>query len=117
MPLLSKKIAIDAVGLDGAKLSFCIQYADNQKPVGTKCCEKLNSQPEESLKNCILMSNYSNITNSASFDDKDETQGQLENLLVQAADIDLTKAFLSILNLIIQQKMGRIKTLVKHHNT
>ena len=116
MPLLSKKIAIDSVELDGAKLSF-IQYADG-KTSWDKMLAKLKEQPEEKSQKVEFNVKLLNIANSAlAFDDqKTQTQGQLENLLVQAADIDFSKAFPIHIKFDYQQKDGQGKTLIAEND-
>ncbi|MBK9186838.1 MAG: AsmA family protein [Moraxellaceae bacterium] len=112
MPLLSKKIAIDSVNLDGAQLSF-IQYTDGKTSWDT-LLNKLKNQPEEESEKIEFNVSLLNISNSAlAFkDEKTNTQGQLEQLLVQATNIDLTKAFPVRIKFSYSQKDGQGKTLI-----
>jgi len=93
MPLLAKKIAIDEVRLDGAKLDF-IQYA-NGTTSWDRMLAKLKSAPEEKSEQIDFNIRELSITNSALHfrDEKAGLDGNLEQLLVQAGNIDLKKAF------------------------
>ena len=96
MPLLSKKIAIDSVMLDGAMLN------------------KLKNQPEDKSEKIAFNVTLLEITNSAlAFkDEKNQLEGQLEKLLVQASNIDLEKAFPIRVKFVYSQKDAQGKTLV-----
>lgn len=116
MPLLAKKIAIDSVELEGATLNF-IQYA-NGTTSWDKMLAKLNSQPEEKSEKIEFKVKLLNISNSAlSFkDEKTNTQGQLDNLLMQAAEIDLAKAFPVHIKFDYSQKDAQGKTLIAEND-
>ncbi len=112
MPLLAKKIAIDSVMLDGAKLTF-IQYADG-KTSWDRMLTKLKNQPEDKSEKIAFKITLLNINNGAlAFkDEKTKTEGQLDKLLVQASNIDLKKAFPIHVKFAYNQKDGQGKTLV-----
>jgi AsmA protein len=112
MPLLSKKIAIDSVNLEGAKLNF-IQYADG-KTSWDRMLTKLKNQPEEKSEKIEFNVSLLNISNSAlAFkDEKTNTEGQFDKLLVQATNIDLAKAFPVRVKFSYSQKDGQGKTLI-----
>ncbi|HEX5276061.1 MAG TPA: AsmA family protein [Fluviicoccus sp.] len=93
MPLLAKKIAIDEVRLDGAKLDF-VQYA-NGTTSWDRMLAKLKSAPEEKSEKIDFNISLLDISNSALHfkDEKGGLDGNLDKLLVQASNIDLKKAF------------------------
>jgi AsmA protein len=93
MPLLAKKIAIDEVRLDGAKLDF-IQYA-NGSTSWDRMLAKLKSAPEEKSEKIDFNISLLDISNGALHfkDEKGGLEGNLDKLLVQASNIDLKKAF------------------------
>ncbi|HEX5360623.1 MAG TPA: AsmA family protein, partial [Fluviicoccus sp.] len=93
MPLLAKKIAIDEVRLDGAKLDF-IQYA-NGSTSWDRMLAKLKSAPEEKSEKIDFNISLLDISNGALHfkDEKGGLDGNLDKLLVQASNIDLKKAF------------------------
>lgn len=112
IPLLSKKIAIDSVMLDGAQLNF-IQYA-NGSSSWDKMLNKLKNQPEDKSEKIAFNVTLLEITNSAlAFkDEKNQLEGQLEKLLVQASNIDLEKAFPIRVKFVYSQKDAQGKTLI-----
>lgn len=112
MPLLAKKIAIDQVLLDGAKVDFVV-YA-NGTTSWDRMLAKLKSAPEEKSDKIDFNVSVLNISNSALhfLDEKNKLDGNLDKLLVQATNIDLKKAFPVRLKFVWSQTDAQGKTLM-----
>lgn len=93
MPLFAKRIAIDEVILDGAKLDF-IRHADGSTS-WDRMLNKLKSAPEEKSDKIDFKVSVLDISNSSLHfrDDGAKLDGKLDKLLVQASNIGLKKAF------------------------
>lgn len=93
LPLLSKKIQIDAVNLDGAHLRF-IQHADGTTS-WDRMLAKLASAPEEESEKVAFNIKKLDVKNTSVLikDEKAGIQRSVESVTVKARDIGMDEAF------------------------
>lgn len=113
MPLFSKKIAIDAVLLDGAKVRF-IQHADGSTS-WDRMLSKLAS-PEEEKKSDSVDFNVKQLdvknTSVLLKDEKAGVERTVEDVTVAASDIGMKKPFPLKLSFLFRQHDAASKTLI-----
>lgn len=113
MPLLSKKIRIDAVTLDGARVRF-IQYADGTTS-WDRMLAKLASAPEEDESKAVDLNVKELEVKDSSVYLKDEKAGSertVERFTVRASDISLAEPFPVKLAFVYRQQDAAGKTLI-----
>lgn len=113
MPLFSKRINIDAVTLDGAKVRF-IQYADGSTS-WDRMLAKLASAPEEEKSDAVNFNVKELDVRNSSVLLKDEganVERVVEDFRVAARDISLDKAFPLTMGFVFRQQDADGKTLV-----
>ncbi|MDQ8036971.1 MAG: AsmA family protein [Pedobacter sp.] len=113
MPLFSKKIAIDAVLLDGAKVRF-IQHADGSTS-WDRMLSKLTSDEEEKKSDTVDFNVKQLDVKNTSVLLKDEKAGverTVEDVTVAASDIGIKKAFPLKLSFLFRQQDAASKTLI-----
>lgn len=113
MPLFSKKIAIDAVLLDGAKVRF-IQHAD-----GTTSWDRMLAKlasPEEEKKSDAVDFNVKTLevknTSVLLKDEKAGVERTVEDVTVAASDIGMKQAFPLKLSFLFRQQDAAGKSLI-----
>lgn len=113
MPLFSKKIAIDAVLLDGAKVRF-IQHADGSTS-WDRMLSKLTSDEEEKKSDTVDFNVKTLDVKNTSVLIKDEKAGverTVEEVTIAASDIGMKKAFPLKLSFLFRQQDAAGKTLI-----
>ncbi len=113
MPLFSKKIAIDAVLLDGARLRF-IQHADGSTS-WDRLLAKLTSAEEEKKSDAVDFNVKKLDVKNGSVLLKDEKAGverTVEDVTLAASDIGMKKPFPLKLSFLFRQQDAAGKTLM-----
>ncbi|MGH8491847.1 MAG: AsmA family protein [Moraxellaceae bacterium] len=113
IPLFSKKIAIDAVLLDGAKVRF-IQHADGSSS-WDRMLSKLTSDEEEKKSDTVDFNvKKLDIKNTAILlkDEKAGVERNIEEVTVAASDIGMKKPFPLKLAFTFRQQDAAGKTLI-----
>lgn len=113
MPLFSKKINIDAVTLEGAKVRF-IQYADGSTS-WDRMLARLVSAPEEEKSDAVNFNVKEFDVRDSSVYLKDEKAGverAVEDFRVSARDIAMDKAFPLTMGFVFRQQDAAGKTVV-----
>lgn len=111
MPLLTKKIRINAIDLDGAELRY-VQYA-NGKTSWDHLLEKLKNPDDKESKQISLAIKALSIKNTriTAIDEATHVSRLLEQVTVQAKNIDLKEEFPLQASFRFSQKDGAGKTL------
>lgn len=113
MPLFSKKIAIDAVLLDGAKVRF-IQHADGTTS-WDRMLSKLTSDEEEKKSDTVDFNvKQLDVKNTAVLlkDEKLGMERTVDEVTLAASDIGMKKPFPLTLSFLFRQQDAEGKTLV-----
>lgn len=113
IPLFSKKIAIDAVLLDGAKVRF-IQHADGTTS-WDRMLSKLTSDEEEKKSDTVDFNvKQLDVKNTAVLlkDEKLGVERTVEEVTLAASDIGMKKPFPLTLSFLFRQQDAEGKTLV-----
>lgn len=115
LPLLSKKIRIDAVTLEGARVRY-IQYADGTTS-WDRMLKKLASAPEEEKKESQAVDlnvQELSVKDSSVYlkDEKAGSERAVERFAVEASDISLKEPFPLQLAFVYRQQDAAGKTLV-----
>lgn len=118
MPLFSKKIAIDAVDLDGAQVRF-VQHADGTTS-WDRMLAKLKSPkaPEEKSAPVQIKVKSLDVKNTALtlIDEKTKTTREVKNVTVQASDIGPDSTFPLSAQFLFTQQDGSGKTVAAQND-